>query len=316
MPTKKDLSIINAAYYCSTGAQLAPPHPSPVNIYQASSLFEKVTAKSLEKAIKGSNMPIIQAIHTIPWLSNAPWFNGNMTNISLDPYIANFCDLAVKHGLTQQLQNSVINPSAILSFSQNLQYCIQTSEFTHRFIDWSMYFEISKNGLNTVLRNIEKNSSGFELQEFCTNYDAAQHGTLQMRNLNDLINRDMKSLLNQFESDRCLAIFLKNEPSLNQRMNLRYIVVLQKDYIDEPAGFTDLSFFQNLKNKVESNSCYTITHESGCLNNFLANNRFSKKSPNYRERINCLKNYLIGTDFLYRTHGESTSFSVLYSKFE
>lgn len=61
------------------------------------------------------------------------------------------------------------------------------------------------------------------------------------------IHNDLKLQLDQVEPDKCLAILLKKEPCLNSRMNLRYIVILQKDFIDEPSGFKDFSFFKILK---------------------------------------------------------------------
>ena len=315
MLTKKDLSVAHTAYFCSTGARLALSHPSPSDIYQAASIIGKASAKSIEKALKGSNVAIMQAIQTIPWLNNAPWFNGNMSNISLNPYNANLGNLAYEHGLIQQNQTATINPLAVSYLSEHFQYRIQTIEFTKSLIEWSKPFEDSKQELDTIFRNIERSSSGFELQEFCLNYDTDQNNTIYLNELEKFISNELKTQLSQIEPDKCLAILLKKEPCLNKRMNLRYIVILQKDYIDEPSGFTDLSFFQRIKNTVESNSCYYFNYDPGCLNGFLANNRFSKKNPNYRERIRCLKSYLIGTDALYRVDGLQTSLEILYSKF-
>ena len=89
MLTKKDLSVAHTAYFCSTGARLALPHPSPSDIYQASKIIGNSSLKSFEKAAKGTNSALIQATQTIPWLNNTPWFNGNMSNISLNPYNVN-----------------------------------------------------------------------------------------------------------------------------------------------------------------------------------------------------------------------------------
>lgn len=315
MLTKKDLSVAHTAYFCSTGARLALSHPSPSDIYQAASIIGNASLKSIEKALKGTNVALMQATQTIPWLNNTPWFNGNMSNISLNPFNLNLGNLAYEHGLIQHNQTATINPFDAFNLSQNFQYCIQTIEFTKSLREWSKPFECSKQELDTTFQNIERNSSGFEIQEFCLNYDADQHNTMHFNSLKEAIRDELKIQLNQIEPDRCLAILLKKEPCLNKRMNLRYIVILQKDYIDEPSGFTDLSFYQSIKNTVESNSCYYFNYDSGCLNGFLANNRFSKKNPNYRERIRCLKSYLIGTDALYRVDGLQTSLEILYSKF-
>ena len=127
MLTKKDLSVAHTAYFCSTGARLALSHPSPSDSYQAASLIGKASAKSIEKAFKGSNVAIMQAIQTIPWLNNAPWFNGNMSNISLNPYNANLGNLAYEHGLIQQNQTATINPLAVSYLSEHFQYRIQTA---------------------------------------------------------------------------------------------------------------------------------------------------------------------------------------------
>ncbi|NNG77749.1 hypothetical protein HLH10_16150 [Acinetobacter sp. ANC 4277] len=316
MLTKSHLTMTNTAYFCSTGARLAPLHPSPVVIYQAASQLVKVSTKSIEKALNGSNAPIMQAIQTLPWLNNAPWFNGNMSNINFHPLITQFCNLAHQSYPGSQAPSLTINPSNVIYMVEQLRFFIQTMHYGDSLEKWMAIFNLSKQALNETFRAIEKNVSGFELQDFCINYDASQNGSLQMEDLKTLISNEIKLLLNQDGPDKCLAILLKKEPCLNQRINLRYIVVLQKDFIDESIGFTDFGFFKILKNTVESNSCYTITYDTGLLNGFLANNRFSKKNPNYRERIKGLKTYLIGTDMLYRVDGLQPTFEVIYSKFD
>ena len=315
MLTKKDLSVAHNAYFCSTGARLALPHPSPSDIYQVSSIIGNSSLKSFEKAAKGTNLALIQATQTIPWLNNTPWFNGNMSNISLNPFNLNLGKLAYEHGIIQQNQTSVINPFDAFHLSMHFQYLTQTIDFEDSLTEWSKPFESSKKKVDTLFQSIERNSTGFEIQELSINYDADQHNTLHFNSLKEATGDELKAQLNQIESDKCLAILLKKDPCLNKRMNLRYIVILQKDYIDERSGFTDPSFLQSIKNTVESNSCYYFNYDSGCLNGFLANNRFSKKIPNYRERIRCLKSYLIGTDALYRVDGLQTSLEILYSKF-
>ena len=312
MLTKKDLPVINTAYYCSTGARLAPPHPSPVNIYQVASLLARASAKNIENAFNGSNALIMQAIQTLPGLNSAPWINGCMSKMSLHPLILQFYHLAYQHGMGYK----AFDPSSVIRMIEELQFCMQTSHYGNSLEKWMGAFDLSKQTLNTTFRALDKNVSGFELQEFSINCDATQNGSLQIKEFKTLVSNEMKKLLNLAEPDKCLAIFLKQEPCLNHRMNMRYIVILQKDFIDEPAGFADLSFFENLKKTVESNSCYVITYDFGYLNGFLVNNRFSKKSPNYRERIRCLKTYLIGTDTLYRLNGLQPSCEVVYSKFD
>ncbi len=316
MLTRSNFPVLNSAYFCSTGAQLAPPHPSPVYIYQAASLLAKASAKSIEKAFNGSNALIMHAIQTLPWLNNAPWINSCMSNMSLHPLIKEFCNLAYQNGIECKALNLPINPSNVIYMIEQLRFFMQTSYYGDSLEKWMEAFDLSKQTLNTTLRAIEKNVSGFELQEFSINCDATQNGSLQIEELKTLVSNEMKKLLNLAEPDKCSAIFLKKEPCLNQRMNLRYIVILQKDFIDEPAGFAVLSFFENLKKTVESNSCYTITYDARHLNGFFVNNRFSKKSPNYRERIKCLKTYLIGTDTLYRLDKLQPTFEVVYSKFD
>lgn len=316
MLTRSNFPVVNTAYFCSTGAQLAPFHPSPIVIYQVASLLANASAKSIEKAFNGSNARIMQAIQTLPWLNNAPWINGCMSNLSLHPLITQFCNLAYQHGFGCKAINPPINPSNVICMIEQLRFFIQTSFYDDSLEKWMAAFDLSKQTLNTTFRAIEKNVSGFELQEFSINCDATQNGSLQIEELKTLVSNEMKMLLNLAEPDKCSAIFLKKEPCLNQRMNLHYIVLLQKDFIDELTGFADFSFFEKLKKTVESNSCYTITYDTRYLNGFLENNRFSKKSPNYRERIKCLKTYLIGTDTLYRLDESQPSFEVVYSKFD
>lgn len=312
MLAKNDLSVVHAAYVCSTGARYAQPHPSPADIYSAALQFKKASTKSIDKAFKGSNAAIMQVIQTIPWLSSSPWYNTNMSNISLHPLISNFGRLALGNGLIPIHQNPSINPFTVSSLLEHLQYHLQTSDYGNSLEQWATPYESSEKELNSIFRNIEQSSSGFELQEFIVNYDAAQNGTLQFDNLKKTVSNEIKNLIS---SDKCLTIFLKKEPNLNQKMNLRYICILQKDFIDEPSTLTGFDVLQNLKYIVETNSCYTVIQDSGRLNEFLFTNFFSKKSPNYRERIRCLKNYLIGTDALYRVDGLQTSCEILYSKF-
>lgn len=316
MLTKSSFPVLNSAYFCSTGAQLAPSHPSPVVIYQAALLFARASAKSIEKAFNGSNSVLMRAIQTLPWLNSTPWINGYMSNISLHPLITHFCNLAYQNSMESKALNLPMSPSNIICMIEQLLFFMQTSSYSDNLEKWMNVFDSSKKTLDITFRAIEKNISGFELQEFNISCDATQNGSLQIEELKTLVSNELKILLNLAELDKCSAIFLKKEPCLNQRMNLRYIVILQKDFIDEPTGFSDFSFFEKLKKTVESNSCYTITYHTGYLNGFLGNNRFSKKSPNYRKRIKCLKTYLIGTDILYRLNELQPSFEVLYSKFE
>lgn len=312
MLTKSNFPVVNSAYFTSTGAHLAPPHPSPVTIYQAASILARASAKNIEKAFNGSNALIMHAIQTIPWLKSAVWINGCMSKMSLHPLIVQFCYLAYQNDIKRKSFDS----ANVIYMIEQLRYFIQTSHYNEILEKWMAVFDLSKQTLNTTFRTIEKNVSGFEVQEFSINCDAAQNGSLQIEDLKTLVSNEMKRLINLAEPNKCLAIFLKKEPCLNQRMNLRYVVFLQKDFIDEPSGFTDFSFFESLKRTVESNSCYTITYGTRYLNGFLENNRFSKRNPNYRERVNCLKTYLIGTDTLYRLDASQPTFEVVYSKFD
>ena len=86
-----------------------------------------------------------------------------MSNISLNPYNANLGNLAYEHGLIQQNQTATINPLAVSYLSEHFQYRIQTIEFTKSLIEWSKPLEGSKQELDTIFRNIERSSSGFEL---------------------------------------------------------------------------------------------------------------------------------------------------------
>lgn len=303
MLTKANFPILNSAYICSTNARMANPHPSPTDLYQAILLLSKakITRNKYSNA-QGNVSPIAQAIQTLSWLNHAPWSNGNISPLNFHPLIS----------LGKYVYQ---NSSNVEYFINKLQTHMQTRIFFESEENWVAAFKTYEQNFDNFFKKI-KNVSGFELQEFTLECSSIQSDTVQFDNLIRLIDEKSSVLLHLSEPENFLAIFLKKEPCLNQRMKIRLIVVLQKDFIDDPCGFSDSNFFESLKHTVESSSCHTLKHEELCLNGFLKINRFNKKSQHFKEQMKWLKGYLIGTDILYRMNELLPTFQIIYSKFD
>ncbi|MFW1957607.1 hypothetical protein ACG91D_18855 [Acinetobacter guillouiae] len=307
MLIKANFQPLNFSYLCATNARFLGLHPSPINVFQATTLLSKAKTRVNNMFTQGTASPLAQALQTIAFIPHAPWCNSNIPPLKLHPLIAQSIFSMQQVGVNLQSPGHYIN---------HLQIHLQTQHYFEAETEWTKTFKTSEQVFNTCIQKITKNVFGFEIQEFSINCDSVQNGSLQFTNLISLINTELSELLNRFEPDKFLALFLKKEPCINQKVNLRFIVVLQKDFIDEPAGFSNFSFFESLKYTTESNSCYTINYDSLFLNGFLQTNRFNKKNPDFKERIKYLKNYLIGTDTLYRIDGLQPTFEVVYSKFD
>ncbi|MHA3079260.1 hypothetical protein [Acinetobacter sp. ANC 5502] len=303
MLTKANFSILNSAYIFSTNARMSSPHPSPTDIYQAILLLSKVKFKSKYLNAQGTVSPTTKAIQALSWLNHTPWSNGNISPLTMHPLIS----------LGKYVYQ---NSSNIESFLKELQLTMQTRVFFEREENWKASFKTYEQAFDKCFKNIIKNVSGFELQEFTLESSSIQNDSLQFDNLIKLIAEKSSTLIHESEPEKFLAIFLKKEPCLNQRMRVRLIVILQKDFIDDPYGFSDSHFFKSLKHTVESSSCYAIQHEMSCLNGFFRINRFNKKSQDFKEQMKWLKGYLIGTDILYRMNELQSTFQIIYSKFD
>lgn len=315
MLTKANFPNLNAAYFCSTNAHLASPHPTPVHIYSIGLLLCRTTARNVERAYQGKNIELMQAMQTLPGLINSPWCNGNIPLLSFHPVLSEILNLAQQIFSTPQAFNILPIQVLMQSGITQLQNRAQTKLFAEKLDAWTESFKAADKVVTAALNQITKNVVGFEIEEFSILYNTNQHGSLQIEFLKNLVTNEMKKLFNENESEKCLAIFVKSEPRLNQCMNIRFIVLLQKDYIDDPIGFSEFCFFEKLKHIVASNSNYAFIHETNSLNGFLSTKRFNKKDPNYRELVRSLKSYFIGTDALYRIGNLAPTLEIAYFKY-
>ena len=306
MLNKINSQTLNTAYLCSTNAKFMPLHCTPVNAFQASTVLSKANTRVKKMLAQGTVSPIAQALQTVIFMPNAPWCNGYISPLSLHPIISQSITSMIQTGVNLQ------NPA---HFIDHLQIHLQTQNYFEAESEWGKTVKISEQAFNKCMQRIMKNVSGIEILEFNLNCDFAQNGSLQFASLISLINSKLLEQLNIFEPDNFVALFLKKEPCINQKINIRFIVVLQKNFIDEPFGFSDSNFFEQLKYIIESSSGYTLDYSALPLNGFLQTRRFNKKSADFKDCMKYLKLYLIGTDTLYRVDGLQSTFEIVYSKF-
>ena len=306
MLNKINFQPLNAAYLSSTNAKVMPLHCTPVNAFQASIVLSKANTRVKKMFAQETASPITQALQTTIFMPNAPWCNGYIPPLNLHPIIYQSIASMMQIGVNLQ------NPA---HFIDHLQIHLQTQSYFEAESEWGKTVKKSEQAFNKCIQRIMKNVSGIEIQEFTLNCDSAQNGSLQFSSLISLINSKLLELLNKLEPDNFLALFLKKEPCINQKINIRFIIVLQKNFIDEPFGFSDSSFCEQLKYIIESSSGYALDYGVLPLNGFLQTRRFNKKSADFKDCIKYLKLYLIGTDTLYRVDGLQSSFEIVYSKF-
>lgn len=315
MLTKANFPLLNAAYWCSTNARLAHPHPSPIDIYQIAKKLEKSNPTSIFQKKLYAQEPILDMhssmgtlFSSLKGISGSPWCNGMFGNIYLHPLLVKCLQAAEYHGLTSP-QLSKVSPAQISQFLDQFQSELQTRNFDELKRDWDQNFLDSESEFNNCIRKIKRSSSGFEMHEFVITSYSSLISTPQIKRTIDAV---VQGFIENIIQDQILAILLKKELSFNNQVKLRFIVLLARNYIDDPQGFSDFSFFEKLKYNLERSEGCTIHYDPSRFNGYLASNLFHYKSIGFQEEFKQLRSYLIGTDTVFRIASTQATFSVLY----
>ncbi|PVZ86923.1 hypothetical protein C9426_14285 [Serratia sp. S1B] len=255
----------------------------------------------------------------IAGFSFSPFHNGQLLGCRQYPLIE--CYLACTAPLNNINQNHYIDESMVQDCFLKFQYLTQTRDFYTVRTAWEANSASSEKQFDNLIKNTWKHVNGMEMLELTLSYPlqdipAALRSSLRENFVNPDQIEFIVNEIRKAESDRILAISSKLEMTIHNHLKLRLIIFLEREFIDDPEGFTDPQFYSRLKYQFELNSINTMTLETLPLNGFLMSNKLHKQLPLFKDQIQLIKVYLVGTETLLRVGGIEPTFSILYSKYK
>lgn len=312
MLTKNNFPSLQAGYMSATG-KLAHPHPSPCDFHQVTEEISKLRIPNAGQANAYPHPKVHEVfgtlVNTLRCLPSSPWCNGQMPSLTLNPKLFLCGQMANQYGLTPPNSDFGIDPNRLISFVYAFQDQLQTHHYNAANQEWEATLKASVQKFTDTFKVVTKAANGFTSHEFVITTDTTQIGSPQ---LNRAIEAVSSGFINSFEDQQLLAIFLKKEPILNNQVRLRFIILLRRDFMDDPVSLNNLGFFERIKLDIERAHGYQLFYDTSLLNKYMTSNLFHKKSRTFKEQMAQLKVYLVGTDSLYRICGTDSTFSVLY----
>lgn len=252
-------------------------------------------------------------------LNSSPFFNGQLLGCKLHPFVE--CLLATMSPLKNVSHQHFIDEKLVKECHLKFQLLTQTREFNEASTAWEASSASSEKQFDSLIKNTWKHVNGIEMLELTLSYplqdvSPALRFSLQ-ENFVDLDQiKFIVSEIRKAESDRILAICSKLEMTIDQQLKLRLIILLEREFIDDPEGFGDPEFYPHLKHQFELNSVNKMNLETIPLNGFLLTNKFYKQLPLFKDQIQLMKAYLVGTETLLRVGGTEPTFKILYTKYK
>ncbi|MFU8928202.1 hypothetical protein [Acinetobacter puyangensis] len=317
---KTDLPLAGKAYLHSTGANYAAPHPNVIDLQQATIMLSRTKTSPVSNTPSGAfytptqPSPLDHGLYTLQNLNVCPWYNGSMPHLNLSPEMLKCIDIANQHGIIYQPNPmGIYAPNGLKQFISQFQDSLLTRSISQSQKEWNEAFKSTAVSFDVTFKQLPKDVLGFEMSNFKLVTTSDQLGSPQ---LDRAISAATHGIINTIDPNRLLTIFLKTEVNFYQQVKLRFIILLKRDYIDDPTVLSDFSLFEKLKLGIQQSSFYTINYEPVLLNGYLNNGLFHKNSATFKDQLKQLKVYLVGTDALFRVAGNKPTFEILYEKYK
>lgn len=257
----------------------------------------------------------------MPTLKDCPFLNGRIAHAKTHPFLESFYHGSQQLGLIFIQTNQEPDQDFCLNTIQQIKHYLLTRQYDQRLQDWNKQLLEPTAQVDGFVKGISKVASGYDLQEVVCYYPLNQdmYSSAAFTSQSDFaesMDTEITRLICQSEENAVLGVLVKNEVSLHHQLVRRFLIFTECQYIDDPSSFTNLEFMDEVKRLIEPNSLNRVVLASNHLNGFLLNNRFLKKSSDFKEQIKRLKAYVVGTDKLIRVGGVQPTFKVLFSKFE
>lgn len=270
-------------------------------------------------------MDLNQAGHQFPSnisiIKDSPFTNGRMMHAKMSPFLeANSCFFN-QSGLLFIPHNQELNQDFILSNIQLFNDSLLTRQYDEQVNHWNEQFNGGEQQYDQFMKKLKKGVKGCDMNEVVCIYPLNQYmfsnvAFSSQSTFSESIDGEITRLICQSKENAVCAVLVKREITVNYQLICRYLVFTECQFINDPCSFTNLRFMEEVKRLVEPNSYNQVVVASNPLNGFLLNNRFIKKSSDYKEQMKRLKAYVVGTDKFIRVGGTHPTFKVLFSKFE
>ncbi|MDH2522825.1 hypothetical protein [Acinetobacter baumannii] len=252
---------------------------------------------------------------TISFAQHMPQFNGHI-QVCLSPLVEAFKNL----GFTSFNVNQVFNPHFFENALMHFQTNVQTRAFAEHVQSWATLSEHTSTMYDKAIKLLLKNVNGFDLYELilCTPLNPHLLNNLKVASQTQYsrkLDKEIIQLICKNERNDVCMIMHKAEININQQYVDRYIIAVQRQYIDDKHELEDCSFEQNVQALVGLHSNSKVYFQPCSLNGFMTTHRFMNSNPQLKAQIKQLKTYLVGTDTLVRLHADQPSFRILYTKF-
>lgn len=315
MLTSKNLANLNLAITTATGSASIAAYPNLTDMCQFAKQLQKQNSSTLFKEVAPLNgipqykfSDCAQMLQSrLPYVMNAAWF---YMPLRKHPLIECFLQIANTYGLLAPSYNFMNAAQQMLG---HFQHAVATREFNQDLEAWEKSYQASSHSFDSALKMVFKLSSGVELQEIVFHTHLTMvNGALEQFQEN--ATQCFLHLLNPVQHEQILAIVTKTELTRYGQLKIRFILLIKQDFIEDPSRALDPSCFSHFKHFVERNSSCSLLHENGFLNGFLYSNRICKNHPEFKEKLQRLKTYLVGTDALFRVVDTNPTCKVLYVK--
>lgn len=246
----------------------------------------------------------------------SPFFNGQLNHCKYAPNIEGFTRMvfSITKGPEQDLHKRISGQFL------NFQYHTQTRSYNENTTKWNKSFEIASKNCDAFFKNIFKRHKGIEMIELSLKLPIPDvlpiTGSLQDCIIDqELINRIIHDI-KMSEAKRLLGVCSKLEQNISGQINLRIMIFLIIEFIDDDKGFSDPDLIPKLKNYVELDNKSILELETRSLNGFIISNIFFKEIKLFQEQLKMLKTYVIGTEAFLRVGGIRPTFKIWYAKYK
>lgn len=200
------------------------------------------------------------------------------------------------------------------------QYTLNTRQFNEDLTAWNTEQARTEELFDSAMKALAKDYTGFETYELYLPILFTLSTNTTMYSKQQFLDQQKKEMiavfLNESGNNEILAIFSKWELTPQGQLALRLVFLLERQFIDDPVGWSDENAFIALQGNLEGLFNCKAYPVPMALNGFMQTNRFFKNDPKCKDLIKLLKTYLVGSDTILRIWDTQSSFDVLFSKFK
>lgn len=258
---------------------------------------------------------------SIPYFAQCPFLNGQIFGLTVNPELALYYQsLWQSEIINYTPQMGPLKESFVQPCLEQYQEETHTRAHNQAREQWAAPLLERRGQITDTIKSVLKNSSGFDIYEI-TNYYPLNMANPET-SLSDCIqfmptiDKEVVKIISQDDLNHVCAIFAKREITIHQVLKCRYLVLVERKFIDDSKVVINDNVVSEIKHLIEPNSANRVVIETYYCNGFITNNRFLKKMPKFKEQIKQLMTYLVGTDWYVRIHDTQPTCQVLYNRYD